>query len=121
MTRSFISSEMLAVIEKAREIVDCETPRVRATSWAVTWALIFWAPVLGIARLAIGLWVSQEACVVRFDTIGCGGPVRLLKTLAIETCIRMQFDLAPASTLVSTSEVKGVAGQKAARDGSDIG
>jgi hypothetical protein len=32
MTRSFISCEMLAVIEKAREIVDWDTPSVRATS-----------------------------------------------------------------------------------------
>jgi hypothetical protein len=46
---------MLAVIEKAREIVDWETPSVRATSWAVTWA-----PVLGVALLAIVLPVSQE-------------------------------------------------------------
>src|ERR1700733_3036808 len=121
MTRSFISSEMLAVIEKAREIVDCETPRVRATSWAVTWALIFWAPIFGIARLAIVLSVSQEVCVVRFNTIGCNGPVRLLKTLAIRPCIRMQFDLAPQALSSQRRKLRASQGKRLARDGSDIG
>jgi hypothetical protein len=50
--------------------------------------------------------------VIGLDTIGRNGPVRLLKTSAIESCIRMQFDLAREGALVSTSPVRGVAGQK---------
>jgi hypothetical protein len=55
MTRSFISSEMLAVIENAREIVDWETPSVRATSSAVTCV-----PAFVMGRLAIVLFISGE-------------------------------------------------------------
>jgi len=51
---------MLAVIENAREIVDCETPSVRATSSAVTWAPAFVIAAFVINRLAIVLLVSGE-------------------------------------------------------------
>src|SRR5258708_1976437 len=81
MTRSFISSEILAVIEKAREIVDWETPSVRATSSAVTWA-----PAFVVGRLAIVWFVSGEvpagkhgAGISTIKSLECDA---LLKTLA---------------------------------------
>jgi hypothetical protein len=51
---------MLAVIENAREIVDWETPSVRATSSAVTCAPAFVIAAFVINRLAIALFVSAN-------------------------------------------------------------
>src|ERR1700744_5083994 len=82
MTRNFISSEMLAVIENAREIVDWETPSLRAPASAG-----HWAPALSLGRLAIVALVSGEgspehAGRVCTHTIGALAGDALLKTFA---------------------------------------